>query len=425
MEIKLAEVIKKVEAYAANQTLPTARTTELFRNLLSDALAKATTAESDGTFFVKTGDIPAMWLRDATFQVLPYLSLTQAVPELIPVLVGVLRRELRYVQHDPYANAFNQTASGAHWSDDESNIPVSDLVWERKFEIDSLCAPLLLALRLYERTGSSDHLDDEFWQTLAIIMTVFETEQHHDASSYYFSRVDCPANDTLANEGKGTPVSYTGMIWDGFRPSDNACEYGYHVPSNMFVVAVLTRLVPLIPASFKILKDRVQELVATIKQGITRYAMVTLPSGQVGYAYEVDGLGHQKLMDDANVPSLLALPFIGYTDVDDVIYQNTREFILSHQNPYYYQGKVLSGIGSNHTPEAYVWPISLAMVGLTSTDQATKLTQLEKIATTDNTTGQCHESVSVDDTSQYTRDWFSWANMTYCELALDILHGEK
>lgn len=421
METNLTEIIAKIEDYAAQQTLPTAKTTRLFRSLLSDALAKATSAEADGTYFVKTGDIPAMWLRDATFQVLPYIKLMKAIPELESVLVGVLRRELRYVQHDPYANAFNQTASGAHWSDDESDIPVSDLVWERKFEIDSLCAPLLLALKLHENTDNIDFLDDEFWQTLELIMTVLETEQHHDQSSYYFKRVDCPDNDTLTNDGRGTPVGYTGMVWDGFRPSDNACEYGYHVPSNLFLVAVLTKITPLIPAKFNALKARVETLVAAIQQGVTRYAMVTLPTGQVGYAYEVDGLGHQKLMDDANVPSLLALPFIGYTSIDDSIYQNTREFILSDQNPYYYQGKVLAGIGSNHTPEAYVWPISLAMEGLTSTDQTVKVAQLEKIAATDNETGQCHESVSVDDVSQYTRDWFSWANMTYCELALDVL----
>lgn len=421
MKIDLNDLTVKIDAFAAKQTLSTDETTTLFRHLLSDAVAKATSAEADGTFFVKTGDIPAMWLRDATFQVLPYVKLMSVIPELKTVLVGVLRRELRYIQHDPYANAFNQTASGAHWSDDESDQPVSDLVWERKFEIDSLCAPLFLALKLIEETDQVDFLDAEFWQTLALIMTVLETEQHHDQSTYYFKRVDCPANDTLTNDGKGTPVGYTGMVWDGFRPSDNACEYGYHVPSNLFLIAVLTRLSPLIPNELGDLKDRVTTLVAAIQQGITRYALVTLPTGQVGYAYEVDGLGHQKLMDDANVPSLLALPFIGYTTIEDVIYQNTREFILSAQNPYYYRGKVLAGIGSNHTPEAYVWPISLAMEGLTSTDQAVKVAQLEKIATTNNQTGQCHESVSVDDVSQYTRDWFSWANMTYCELALDVL----
>lgn len=422
MATDLKTVAQAIDAYAARQQLATPATTALFHNLLSDALAKATTAEADGTYFVKTGDIPAMWLRDATFQVLPYVQLIDEIPDLQPILVGVLRRELRYIQHDPYANAFNQTASGAHWSDDESDIPVSDLVWERKFEIDSLCAPLLLALRLHEQTGATDFFDDEFWQTLGAILTVFETEQHHEtASTYYFKREDCPANDTLTHDGRGTPVAETGLIWNGFRPSDNASELGYHVPSNMFAVAMLRSLLPLVPSEATPLKTRMQQLITSIEQGIADYAVVTLPTGETGYAYEVDGLGHTKLMDDANVPSLLSLPFIGYTTADNPYYQATRRFILSADNPYYYQGTILKGIGSNHTPVAYVWPISLAMEGLTTPDKQVKQAQLALIAATDNNTGQCHESVSVDDVSQYTRDWFSWANMTYCQLALELI----
>lgn len=422
MSIDLKTVARAIDDYAAQQQLATPATTALFQNLLSDVLAKATTSEADGTYFVKTGDIPAMWLRDATFQVLPYVQLIPEIPDLQEILVGVLRRELRFVQHDPYANAFNQTSSGAHWSDDESDIPVSDLVWERKFEIDSLCAPLLLALRLHEQTGVTDFFDDEFWNTLAKILTVFETEQHHESqSTYYFKRKDCPANDTLTNNGRGTPVAETGMIWNGFRPSDNASEYGYHVPSNMFAVTMLWELLPLVPTELTDLKVRMQTMITGIERGIADYAVVTLPTGETGYAYEVDGLGHMKLMDDANVPSLLSLPFIGYTDVDNPLYRATREFILSAQNPYYYQGSVLQGIGSNHTPEAYVWPISLAMVGLTTADRQVKQAQLALIAATDNATKQCHESVSVDDVSQYTREWFSWANMTYCQLALELI----
>ena len=30
-----------------------------------------------------------------------------------------------------------------------------------------------------------------------------------------------------------------GMTWSGFRPSDDACAYGYLIPSNMFAVVVL------------------------------------------------------------------------------------------------------------------------------------------------------------------------------------------
>lgn len=418
----LESAIASLNQYSSNHELNNTRNTRLFRNLLTDVLTKATKYEDDGSYFVKTGDIPAMWLRDATFQVLPYVSLINEIPDLYDLLTGILKRELRFVKMDPYANAFNQTSSGAHWSDDDSNIPVSDHVWERKFEIDSLCAPLFLANNLYEKTGNTDIFDEEFWNTLSIIIDVFKTEQHHDTSPYYFKRKDCPSNDTLSNDGKGTPVKYTGMIWDGFRPSDNACVYGYHIPSNMFVVSVLTPLLDKVPERFATLKNEILTLLNEIKSGINRYAIVQLSNDTSGYAYEVDGMGNYKLMDDANVPSLLSLPFIKYCSKDDPLYENTREFVLSSKNPYYYSGTVLQGIGSNHTPANYVWPISIAMEGLTSDNLDKKAQQLDVISETNNETSQCHESIDMNDQSKYTREWFSWSNMTYCQLALDFIN---
>ncbi|HIY91782.1 glycoside hydrolase family 125 protein [Companilactobacillus sp. HBUAS56275] len=420
----LKSVIDDLNKYSNNHELNNIRNTKLFRNLLTDVLIKATKYENDGSYFVKTGDIPAMWLRDATFQVLPYVSLLDEIPDLYYLLTGVLKRELRFVRLDPYANAFNQTSSGAHWSDDDSNISISDHVWERKFEIDSLCAPLFLANNLYETTGKTDIFDEQFWNTLSMIIDVFKTEQHHNTSSYYFRRKDCPSNDTLSNDGKGTPVGYTGMIWDGFRPSDNACVYGYHIPSNMFVVSVLTPLLDKIPKGFEALKNEILTLLNDVKSGIKHYAIVKLPNNHLGYAYEVDGLGNYKLMDDANVPSLLSLPFIRYCSKEEPLYMNTREFVLSSRNPYYYSGTVLQGIGSNHTPVNYIWPISIAMEGLTSNDLNKKSHQLDIISETDNDTSQCHESIDMNDQSKYTREWFSWSNMTYCQLALDLINQD-
>lgn len=419
--VDLKEVAAKLDAYAAQKRLPSAQSTALFHNIFSDAIKNATDKGPDETYFVATGDIPAMWLRDATFQVLPYLEVLDEIPELKEIILGVLRLELSYVQHDPYANAFNQTASGAHWSDDETDIAVSDLVWERKFEIDSLCAPLFLALKYHEKTGETALFDAYFWQTVELIVQTFEIEQHHETSPYYFKRENCPATDTLVNDGRGTPIGYTGMIWCGFRPSDDACQYGYHVPSNMYAISVLQPLLALIPASLTDLKQRIVNLIAAVERGIKDFAIVTLPDGKQIYAYEVDGLGHVNLMDDANVPSLLSLPFLGYLDSEDTLYQATREFILSPQNPYYYQGKILEGIGSSHTPKRYVWPVSLAMEGLTTKDPLVKAAKLQAIAMTENQTKQCHESVQVDDPAQYTREWFSWSNMTFCQLALEIL----
>lgn len=415
-------ISRAVRAVADKQELATPEITARYRDLITDVLDKAIADNGDGKVFVFTGDIPAMWLRDATFQVLPYLDLISEVPDLLPVLAGVLKQEVAYVQHDPYSNAFNQTASGAHWrDDDESDIPVSDLVWERKFEVDSLCAVLLLAERLHAVTGQTDFMDADFWAAVRLIVQTFRTEQHHESSPYFFRRTDCPEQDTLKCDGRGTPIGYTGMIWGAFRPSDDATTYGYHVPSNHFARTVLADLLPLLPEDMQDLAPDIKQLIADIDDGLEKYALVTLPTGKVGYAYEVDGLGNALFMDDANVPSLLSLPFLGACSASEPAYLNTREFVLSDANPYYYSGKMLAGVGSSHTPEQYVWPIAIAMVGLTTTDTEVQNQQLASIAAAAGVTGQCHEGIHVDDTTKFTRDWFSWANMTFCQLALHTL----
>ncbi|MDE3283648.1 glycoside hydrolase family 125 protein [Lacticaseibacillus parahuelsenbergensis] len=412
--------------YAEAHPLPDTATQTMFRTLLPDALVKATRRQPDGTYFVATGDIPAMWLRDATFQVLPYVQLIKDIPDLKPILEGVLRRELAFVRLDPYANAFNETTSGAHWrADDESDRPMSPQVWERKFEIDTLCAPLLLAVNLYAETGDASIFDIDFWATFTLILTIFEQEQHHERSPYFFRRSDADENDTLPNNGLGNPIGETGLIWDGFRPSDNRCEYGFHIPANLLAKTVLTHLLPLMPVDERLLAKRTQTLVAAIEQGVMTYAIQTLPSGEQGLAYEVDGLGHARLMDDANVPSLLSLPFLGAIAADDPLYLATKAFVLSPQNPYYYEGKMLTGIGSEHTPPEYVWPIAVAMEGLVATTAADKMAKLLLLVATTGGTGQCHEGVQKDDPLQYTRTWFSWANMTFCQLALDVIQQQE
>jgi meiotically up-regulated gene 157 (Mug157) protein len=137
------------------------------------------------------------------------------------------------------------------------------------------------------------------------------------------------------------------------------------------------------------------------------------------YAYEVDGRGGVLLADDANTPSLLALPLTGWCRADDPLYLATRDLVLSPANPYYYRGSAASGIGSPHTPEGHVWPIALAIQGLTSTDPAERRALLDLILATDDGTGAVHESFHADDPGVWTREWFSWANSMFCELALE------
>lgn len=423
--INQTQLVQQIKAVANQIELPKLAATQLFRNALIDTISKTVTVQDDQHIFVATGDIPAMWLRDSTFQVLPYLQLIQQVPNITQLIHGVLNQQLAYIQIDPYANAFNQTDSGAHYSHDVSNLPIDNYVWERKFEIDSLCAPLHLAAQLYQTSGYRAHLTSEFWSTVELIMHTFITEQHHENSAYYFNRPDCPTTDTLSHGGHGAPIGYTGMVWSGFRPSDDACQYGYLVPSNMYIIVVLKELLAIIaeeglhkPA----LVNMLTTLKADIETGIQRFARIQQkPDEQPIWAYEVDGLGHFNLMDDANVPSLLAAPFIGYCKIADTTYQKTRQFILSPENPYYYSGQILQGIGSPHTPPHYVWPIALAMEGLTSSSKNEVLAKINLIAATDNGTQQCHEGIDVDNPARYTREWFSWANMTFCQLVFYYL----
>ncbi|MFP3770599.1 glycoside hydrolase family 125 protein [Enterococcus faecium] len=410
-----------IKEYVENINLFDKKATNLFKHAIVDTISNTVTVKENGEIFVATGDIPAMWLRDSTFQVLPYLELVDDIPSIKQLIHGVIKQQLSFLLHDPYANAFNIEENDRHYSNDRSNIPISSLVWERKFEIDSLCAPFFLAYRLYQ-TGYQKHINKDFWKSAELVIDTFITEQRHEQSEYRFQRSDCPSSDTLQNNGKGTPIYYTGMVWSGFRPSDDACHYGYFIPGNCFILVILDQLLALlIDNKQEKLKEKIIQLKSEIFEGINRYGLITDQSGSLYYAYEVDGLGNQLFMDDANVPSLLSLPFLGYCKDNDPIYLNTRKKCLSEQNPYYYSGSYLTGIGSPHTPPQYVWPISIAMEGLTTADIAMIKEKIIKIANTDDQTNQCHEGIDVNDPKNYTREWFSWSNMTYCQLVFHYM----
>ncbi|OTN77461.1 hypothetical protein A5886_002561 [Enterococcus sp. 8G7_MSG3316] len=374
---------------------------------------------SDGTTFVLTGDIPAMWLRDSTAQVRPYLCLASEDQELSDMIAGLVKKQFQYVCIDPYANAFNESENSAGHQDDETEM--SGWIWERKYEIDSLCYPIQLAYLLYKNTGRVDHFDESFKQGVKKAIDVFQVEQDHEHSPYSFIRHTDRQEDTLPFDGKGTPVSKTGMTWSGFRPSDDACMYGYLVPSNMFAVVVLDYIQFIFS---EISPDdqiviQAQQLRKEIQEGIDRYGRTKNQAGDIIYAYEVDGNGHATVMDDSNVPNLISAPYLGYGTCEDPIYQSTRKTVLSKENPYFYEGMYASGIGSSHTPENFVWPIAMAMTGLTTTDKEKKARILDQLVAIDAGSHLMHEGINVDDPNDYTREWFSWANMMFCELVMD------
>lgn len=389
--------------------------TAAFANTLTTTVKK----QADETTFLLTGDIPAMWLRDSTAQVRPYLVIAQKDPDLAEMISGLVKRQFFYINIDPYANAFNETANNAGHQSDHTEM--NPWIWERKYEIDSLCYPVQLAYLLYKNTGKTDQFNEHFVEGVKKILHVFETEQNHQNSPYTFERDTTRLEDTLPCSGKGTKVAETGMTWSGFRPSDDACRYGYLVPSNMFAVVILGYIKEIFTEVIEdtAIVSKAEQLKTQINQGIEKYGITKNQSGETVYAYEVDGLGNASLMDDSNIPNLISAPYLGYVANTDERYAETRATLLSSENPYFYSGKYAKGIGSSHTPENYVWPIALAMEGMTTSDKAEKKRILDSLVATDAGTHMMHEGFDVDNPSNYTREWFSWANMMFCELVMD------
>lgn len=368
----------------------------------------------NGEVFLITGDIHAMWLRDSSAQVIHYLPFLKKYPILEELVRGLIKRQFRYILIDPYANAFNEEANG-----NCQDVDITDSTpwnWERKYEVDSLCYPLWLLHEYFEKTGDQDIFTNEVQQGLLQIVSLWKREQNHDRdSAYHFERRNCPPSDTLPEGGKGTPVAYTGMTWSGFRPSDDACRYGYLIPSNMFACVVLKHVEEYALNFYQdcVLAESAQGLRKEIEEGICKYGVVEDPEFGAIYAYETDGYGNYNLMDDANVPSLLSIPWLKYDGGETRIYENTRRFLLSSRNPYYFKGKYGQGVGSPHTPDRYIWHIALIMEGLTEEDPVKRDALLSDILNTRGGTKVMHESFFCDNPSEFTRDWFAWADSLF------------
>lgn len=388
----------------------------VFSETFANTLETTVKLLNDGTTYVITGDIPAMWLRDSSAQLRPYVAMAAEDEELARIIKGLVLRQAACLLIDPYANAFNEAANGrGHTGDVTIRNP---WVWERKFELDSLCYPIQLCADYVSATGDTSVFTETVHQAFHTIIQVMRTEQRHDRdSSYTFTRLNCPSGDTLPF-GRGTSTNFTGMVWSGFRPSDDACKFGYLIPANMFAVVVLRHMERFARDYYHdtYLAAEASKLAAEIDFGIQTYGTVYHATyGQI-YAYETDGFGNYNLMDDANVPSLLSIPYLGYHDASHPLYQNTRRFVLSADNPFFYEGSMARGIGSPHTPPGYVWPISLIMEGLTSDDRVEQERLLKTIVRCTGGTNLMHESFHPDNPTQFTREWFSWANSLFGQL---------
>ncbi|PZG40774.1 metal-independent alpha-mannosidase [Listeria ivanovii] len=394
----------------------------MFRKCMLNTITTTLVQKKDDSAFLFTGDIPAMWLRDSGGQLRVFLNLDDASGKLYDVIGAVIRQQFRYIRLDPYTNAFNFGGNGNCWSEIDQSERSNPWSWERKYELDSLCFPVELAYFYWKQTARVDLFDEGFLAAIKELIRVFRVEQHHEAcSEYFFIRNNGIEQDSLPNQGRGTKVGYTGMIWSGFRPSDDACEYGYLLPANMFAVVILGYLEEMVVAFYPKemeLLTAITTMKKEVQEGIDKFGIIDHPKYGKIYAYEVDGLGNSNIMDDTGVPSLLSLPYIKYCDADEAIYQNTRRFSLSKDNRYYFEGTAAKGLGSPHTPPEYVWHMGLAIQGLTSIDDAECQELLRLFETTDAGTELTHEGFLADDPTVYTREWFSWSNSIFCEFIL-------
>ena len=308
---------------------------DIFEACYKDALEKAVTESEDNTAYVITGDIPAMWLRDSAAQMRPYLFPAKNSPALQEMIARVVRKQFFYIGIDPYANAFNPAPNGACW--EPKDLAPNPWLWERKYELDSLCYPVQLAYLLWKNTGQISQFDKAFQAGAEKILWVFRTEQYHEEKSdYRFVRTGTYHTETLSRSGKGSLTkSGIGLIWSGFRPSDDACTFGYLIPSNMFAAVILRYLEEIEKKIFRNaeLAGLAGQIREEVENGIETYAKTLTKEFGMIYAYEIDGYGMFCLMDDANVPSLLSMDYLGYHK-DRKTAENTRRFILSEANPF-------------------------------------------------------------------------------------------
>ncbi|MGN0090512.1 MAG: glycoside hydrolase family 125 protein [Alloprevotella sp.] len=372
--------------------------------------------------FVITGDIPAMWLRDSSAQLWPYLNLCQADKDLQIMIAGLIRRQADCILLDPYANAFNDGPVGSPWESDFTQHMIKEL-HERKWEIDSLCYPIRIAFRYWQLTGDASVFTDTWHEAMQLVLRTFREQQRKDGRGPYSFYRECEkATDSNINNGFGAPVRPVGLIFSAFRPSDDATQYGFLVPSNMFAVTSLRQLAEI---ETKVLHhdgfaQECRALADEVETALQKYAVVEHPKYGKIYAYEVDGYGNYAMMDDANVPSLLALPYMGWGTADDSIYRNTRRFVWSEDNPYFFRGKAGEGIGGPHVGLDYPWPMSLILKGLTADSADEQYECLTMLRNTDGGTGFMHESFHKDDARNFTRSWFAWANTLFGELVLHV-----
>ncbi|HTL73536.1 MAG TPA: glycoside hydrolase family 125 protein [bacterium] len=370
--------------------------------------------------YVITGDIDAMWLRDSSAQVYPYLSLMKEDVQLQQLIAGVINRQARCVLLDPYANAFYKDANKvSEWKSDFTDMKPG--VHERKWEIDSLCYTIRLAHGYWKTSGDTAPFDEQWHAAIRLILQTFREQQRKENHGpYHFMRRTEWATDSLPGRGYGNPARPVGLIRSMFRPSDDATVFPYLVPSNFFAVVSLRQAAEMVEQlkGDQELAGQCNALADEVAAALREYAIVSHPKAGQVYAFEVDAFGNYYCTDDGNIPNLLSLTYLGAVKPDDKIYLNTRKMLLSPENPYWCIGKVANGLGGPHVGVDMIWPLGLVIEGLTATSDSEIKHCLVTLQKTHAGTGFMHEAFHKDDPQKFTRAWFAWANTIFGELVL-------
>lgn len=422
--VAVENAIKKFQANVADKELGW-----LFENCFPNTLDTTVTyALQNGKpdTYVITGDIDAMWMRDSSAQVWPYLQFANEEKKVKDLIAGVINRQTQYVLKDPYANAFyNDEQKIGEWKSDKTTMKPG--VHERKWEIDSLCYPIRLAYHYWKKTGDKTPFDANWKKAIETIYQTFVEQQRKNGKGpYRFQRETVHPTDSQPMSGFGFPVKPVGLICSAFRPSDDSTIYPFLIPSNFFAVSSLKQAAEMVISLYsdKALADKLTALANEVDGALKKYAIKDHPEFGKMFAFEVDGFGSAYMMDDSNVPSLLSMPYLGAINVDDPIYKNTRKFILSENNPFFFKGTAAEGVGGPHVGQDMIWPMAITIQGLTSVSDAEIKKCITMLKNTHGGKGFMHESFHKDDPKNFTRSWFAWANTLFGEFLWKI-YNEK
>ncbi|KAF7373060.1 hypothetical protein MSAN_00513700 [Mycena sanguinolenta] len=430
-----------VEKVVANMTsrMVDADLARFFENAYTNTLDTTIKWFNENLTFVVTGDIPAEWLRDSCNQFKVYLPLLGQDQPLQDLTRGVINLQARYITEFPYCNAFQpppESGLPAECCSGDFGASVSPpenltIVWTCGYELDSLLSFLQLS-RLYFQYSNDKSIftfNNGGWFTAveAILQVIAEQATptyDADGNVISFYNISGPNQQYMKNDGRGPPKANTGLIGTTYRPSDDVVYFPYNVPHQAMAVVELRGLAALLKSAGNLRPDIQSEALArasTVETSVMKWGTVLTKDWGEVFAYEVDGYGGAAMQDDPNVPSLVSIPYLGFMNATNPIYQNTRKMVLSTTgNPYYGFGPVIRGVSSPHIDEKHVWPMGLVTEVVTGTDDADILVKLEYLKNTTTGLGLMHESVNTHNVEDYTRPWFAWANSYFAETILQL-----